>query len=183
MTSSSSASQLGPFWIRKMKTQFCRIDADGDGIITLNDFDVIADRWIEIGQLKGEKANDLKESYRQVYKEYYNAECCPTNFDQSLQYRKEQTEANKDTHIYTYPRLFSIIDTDKDGIIGEKEFSVFYKAYGISEEIAKESFRHLDTDQDGKMSRDEFLKASSNFYSLETEGDPSQYLWGPLVTE
>ena len=54
------------FWLRKMKTYFQRIDFDKDGSITKKDFQGMADRVIERGQLNKEQQEKLREHLTDV---------------------------------------------------------------------------------------------------------------------
>ena len=50
---------MSDFWLRKMRTYFTRIDFDKDGAITRNDFEAMAQRFINSGKLKSEHEGDL----------------------------------------------------------------------------------------------------------------------------
>ena len=83
--------------------------------------------------------------------------------------------------LYIIEQFFGFIYTDKDGEISENEFAVFFQAYSIPEEWAQDFFNYLDTDKDGEISKEEFITAGINYFTLETEGNGSDYLWRPLV--
>lgn len=53
---------------RKLKTYFKRIDFDKDGAITRNDFESMADRFVESEKLDAARGADLKHKLVQVGK-------------------------------------------------------------------------------------------------------------------
>ena len=54
------------FWLKKMETYFKRIDFDKDGSITRADFEGMANRVIEKGQLEGTQKDELKQNLTKV---------------------------------------------------------------------------------------------------------------------
>jgi len=173
------------FWVRKMKTVFRRLDSDGDGTLTQRDVDIIADRWIEFGNLNEEDGDYMKKAFTQIYKDYYQSEGGTTDMDSYLKKVGGQTKEKLfATTSAVFPRFFKIIDSNHDGFIDKKEFSIHFKACGmLDEKMALEAFKHIDTNHDEVISTEEFNTAGNNFWQVETEGDSSQYMWGPLVDE
>ena len=49
-----------------MNTYFKRVDFDGDGVITVKDFEGMAERFIKEGKLEGAVAEDLKKKTKEV---------------------------------------------------------------------------------------------------------------------
>lgn len=43
------------------------------------------------------------------------------------------------------------------------------------------SFSYIDTNEDGKISLDEFVKLGRDFFITEDNAKPSKHFWGPLV--
>ena len=74
-----------------------------------------------------------------------------------------------------------MIDTDADGVITLEEFKLYRKFANIGEEQAKAVFDAIDTNSDGKISRDEFTEAVVYFYCYCDPANPCNFLYGPLV--
>ena len=67
--------------------------------------------------------------------------------------------------------LYGAIDADGDGNITKEEYSEWLKALGLADDTDIDSaFAGFDTNQDGTLSRDEFLNLYHQFWS---EFDPS----------
>lgn len=76
-------------------------------------------------------------------------------------------------------KLFTMFDTDEDGVIGPDEFCDFYGVYGLPLALARTVFIELDTNQDGVISRDELLDMARQFYRGDDPGAPGNMLYGP----
>jgi len=184
MERSAPSENFGPFWERKMRTRFNVLDADGDGVITSNDFKIVARRWAEVANLNETEANELREKLEQHFMKHYNSDGKPISFADHLERMKKEGKEKLITMVTNFsPRFFPVIDTDKDGFVDAKEFEDYFRIFGLSAEAARETFRHLDLNHDGKITEEEHETALINFYQLEHEGDPSQHMWGPLVPE
>jgi len=174
--------EFGSFWERKMKTVFERMDTDQDGLMTLKDVELMADLVIKMERLEGNEATAAQEKYLTIFKRYLNSNEQPANFDDYMtKLKKAGKERLRQGSSVFFQNYFTAMDTDQDGMISSEDFLAFSKLFGVSEINSKESFNHIDVDQDGKISMQEFIEAGKNFYSLEMEGDPSQFLYGPLA--
>lgn len=76
--------------------------------------------------------------------------------------------------------VFKAIDTDKDGYIQRDEWSVYLKLQNTytSEEEAQKSFDSLDKNKNGKLSLNEFVELSVDFWCYLGEQSGSQDLYG-----
>ena len=77
--------------------------------------------------------------------------------------------------------VFAEIDTDGDGFITRAELTADHLGRGGTEEDANEEFDGLDTDKDGKLTKEEFrmafpelrrrAEADKMFAEIDTDGD------------
>lgn len=175
------------FWNRKMRTHFARVDTNHDGVVTAEDFDRMADSFIEAGGLDNEGAASLRSHLKTIWTDYWNA----ADADQDGQVTPEEFVAAM-THVVDTPELsdqvggplpyfFKAIDVNGDGLISVTEYENFFRCIGIDASDAGTSFAALDTDGDGVLSSQEFVSAGTEFFLSEDESAPTQTYWGPLV--
>jgi len=69
----------------------------------------------------------------------------------------ETKEGIKDFLNKTTLQIFSDIDTDKSGFIDEEELKDVSARLGQKDMDTKKAFKEMDTDNDGKISKDEFI--------------------------
>jgi hypothetical protein len=76
--------------------------------------------------------------------------------------------------------VFDTLDADGSGKISAKELTQFYRAYGLSEAAAQASFKALDTNHDGALSRAEVTDMVAQFYFSSDPAAPGNNLFGPI---
>ena len=76
--------------------------------------------------------------------------------------------------------LFTVFDTNEDGVIGPDEFVNFYGVYGLSANLARSMFVELDHNADGVISRDELLDIAREFFRGEDPAAVGNLLFGPV---
>jgi len=77
-------------------------------------------------------------------------------------------------------RLFTVFDTDEDGVIGADEFCDFYGVFGLGANLARSIFVELDTNHDGAISREELLAISRDLYQGDDPEAAGNLLFGPF---
>jgi Ca2+-binding EF-hand superfamily protein len=76
--------------------------------------------------------------------------------------------------------VFSIVDHDGDGSIAFEEYAAMYQHSGFPEEDIRLVFGRLDTNQDGRLSLDEFMTLVGQFFGSSNPADPGNLLFGPV---
>lgn len=76
--------------------------------------------------------------------------------------------------------LFALCDKDGDNKVTPKEFFLFHKAFGTSEENSRIAFAKLDQDQSGHLTVDELLKAWQEYYTSADPEAPGNWLFGDI---
>ena len=175
------------YHLRKMKTRYARLDVDNDAHITLADYELMAKRMVEHGKLSKDKAEMVYEKFRKM------AELTGCgNPGERLALNKAINQAHeslltlpddewKQMHHSNAGELFHAVDTNSDGVISVDEFAVFFMAVGLTREESKRSFGIIDTDKNGEISYEEFMKAAEDFYRGTEETELSKAFFGPLV--
>jgi len=177
----------GPFWETKMRTFFRRYDADGDGIVTVKDYDRLSDTYAQIGKLDEVKAKQVRNKIVKIWYDYFeadseNGQITEQIFVDSIRARDNPKVIETSTQFHGL--FFDLIDLSGDGIIQKAEYEIFCKVFGIhDEEVIDQCFKALDTNGDGQLSYEEFTHAGSEYFTRGDESLPSKYLYGPLITK
>lgn len=177
---------MSDFWVRKMKTYFNRIDFDKDGNITLKDFEGMGERFVEAEKLNADAGKVMKEKLVAIWNQYIS-----TLGDKSESINEEKfiqamsvmvkDPSQKERIAGPLPLFFQAVDANGDDFIDSSEFGIFFKIFGLDENMAPASFQAIDTNNDGLLSKDEFITAGTDFFTSEDAACPTKLFWGPLV--
>ena len=85
----------------------------------------------------------------------------------------------------TFGEVFDLMDLDRDGEVSKKEHRRLYEATkNVNPNGAIVSFSAMDKDNDGMVTRDEYVEAAVEFFhNFADETKPSKHFFGPLVKE
>jgi len=174
----------GQFWERKVLSFVKRFDMDHDGFLTIKDYELMADRYEQIGKPGPEKANSFRkhaiEVGKSALKEHANGE--PLSYADYVAARKQQSKETLAQMVTKIASLyFDMLDTNKNGYIEKKEFEIMFQMLGIDPGLSEKSFQMIDTNHDGRLSREEFTAAYVDFWTNEDEKSISQIFFGPLI--
>ncbi|MEG4207179.1 EF-hand domain-containing protein [Microcoleus sp. Pol7_A1] len=180
---------LTEFQKRKLTLRFYMNDTSKDGIVELADFEhqgqkVAELRGIQPGSTEYEK---IISTYVLLWETYWKpADADGDNqvtVDEYLKFGDILIAANKDaknekTKLGPSQAVFDTVDINGDGEIDLKEYAIYLKAVGRSEEDAKIAFSKIDKDGDGKLSRDEFAIALYDYHTSNDPQDPANWAFG-----
>ena len=161
-------------------------DTSKDGIVTRANFEKLGQniaelRGIQRGSAEYEKV--LSASLAR-WEEYWKPGDTDgddkVTLDEYLKFTDTVIAANvgKETDYRVDKGNFDSIDADGNGEISLKEFAIYLKSMGRSEEDAKFAFSKLDLNGDGKLSRDEFGRALYEYYSVNDPQAPGNWFFG-----
>lgn len=173
------------FWRRKMRTLHSHLDVNKDGVISYDDFMLLADRFSELGHLSPEAKAEFKKTMNKMWQEQWG-EISPYNLINVEKYLEEMHHVLNDSSLkkkchHFLPFLFKAVDKDQSGEISVEEFKLFFQCLDLSNDDAVVSFSHIDTNDDGKISLREFVTLGRDFFVTEDSRRPSKHFWGPLV--
>ncbi|GJQ81315.1 putative calcium ion binding protein [Trypoxylus dichotomus] len=173
------------FWRRKMRTFHGILDVNKDGVISFDDFQLLADRFVNLGHMSEDRAQEFRGLIKKIWEKQWG-EIGPYNLVTVEQYLEDMLhvvndkERAKKVHSFL-PYLFEALDKDKTGEITLEEYKLFFECLGLSDEDAVFTFRVIDTNADGKINKKEFLHYGKEFFLCEDEAKISKYFWGPLI--
>lgn len=174
------------FWRKKMRTFHAILDLNKDGVVSFDDFKLLADRFVDLGHLSEKHTKEFYQVIQDLWEKQFG-EVSQYNFIIVEKFLENMHHVLNDKRLVRrahsfLPYLFKAVDKDKSGEITVEEFKLFFKVLGLKEEDATLAFRAIDSNGDGKISSKEFVKHGRDFFVTEDPDRISKYFWGPLVT-
>ncbi|XP_067015668.1 sarcoplasmic calcium-binding protein [Anabrus simplex] len=174
------------FWRRKMRTFHGLIDLNRDGVVSFDDFLILAERFVNLGHLNPRQQEEFQEALKVVWEDQWGL-AHPYNMVTTEQYLENMHHVVNDRSLRSkahefLPHLFQAVDKDKKGYITVQEFIIFFECLGLGEQDAIESFKIVDINGDGVVSAEEFVKLGREYFLVEDEAHPSKVFWGPLIS-
>ncbi|NER52063.1 MAG: hypothetical protein F6J92_36570 [Symploca sp. SIO1A3] len=178
-------------WIVRMKTYFKLMDVNGDGVLSLSDYETIADRFIKI---QGDSSNseEIQTLFHDLFQyviagggavdantmigeeEFItNAAKAVLGLESSLEVGRQKNEV-----------FFDLIDTDHSGEISREEYRKYLTIYSGEDqpERADKAFNSLDTDGNGFITRAEFIEGHMGYWgTIPSNQTESPLPYGPLI--
>ncbi|MEB3342812.1 EF-hand domain-containing protein [Okeania sp.] len=171
-------------WRAKMKTYFKLMDVDKNEVLTLSDFEEIANRLIRL-QTDSSKNEKIREMCHSLFQHFIaGGEPVDDNTqitEEELITKVAKTVAEASDEVLQAGRhkneiFFDIIDTDHSGEISREEYRKYLAIYtGVEQsEQANQAFDSIDSDKSGSISREEFVEAHMHYW-FETGDDEESY--------
>lgn len=173
------------FWRRKIRTFHGILDVNKDGVISFDDFKLLAERFVNLGNLSEKSSKEFMDLIKDLWEKRFG-EISPYNLVTVEKYLDDMHHVLNDKDLvrraHTFlPYLFKALDKDKSGTITVEEHKLFFECLGLPEKDAILAFRSIDSNGDGKITKQEFVKHGRDFFLTEDENRISKYFWGPLV--
>lgn len=174
---------------QKSDQWFNLADVDGNGYIEEVDLQRLAERTLtHFGYTKeSPKWARVHEAYAKAWQIMYEL----TDTDKDNRISRSEFQAYMDRHAKpsTADGLlrpitdaeFQVADTNDDGYLSPDEYAELLRAFGLSIRDARVGARSIDTDNDGRISSEEYFVACRDLYSREVADDRSSQVFGPLT--
>ena len=160
-----------------------RLDKNKDGVLSIEDFELIGKRMVTIGNLSDEQAKKIRDGFITI------TSCM--KLDKGAKFTAEQlTKTQLSMEPDQVERalqqglspLFEVLDTNNDGHISLDEFKIYLKALApdLSDEQVEHTFNTIDTNKNKVISWDEFRAAVKDFFFGVEETELSRVFLGKL---
>ncbi|XP_068159193.1 sarcoplasmic calcium-binding protein [Drosophila tropicalis] len=175
------------FWRRKMRTLHRIMDVNHDGVISFDDFNLLAKRFNDLGHLTPEVAAEFTDVIKQTWEEQFG-EITPYNLVTAEQFLTDLHHRLNDKKMAKrigrfLPYLFKAVDFDHTGHLDLEQYKLFFRCLGLTEDDAAVSFAVIDKNGDGQLSLKEFVHLGRQFFLTEDESKISKMFWGPLIAD
>lgn len=167
------------FWNKKFRHAVKVRDVDKDGLISRSDFQMIVERYKEMGTPE-DHLKKLSSTLMKICDGWGLTEGKALTYDEYAKNWMASLDTIGEFSIRRFTDMFEVIDENGDGEISLQEWIKYSKAIGVAPSHAEESFHAMDVDVDEKVSRDEFLAYNQEFFYSTEDKLKSTILFGPL---
>ncbi|MBD2595605.1 EF-hand domain-containing protein [Nostoc spongiaeforme FACHB-130] len=176
---------LSEYHRKKLLHHFQCLDANNSGFIGKEDAEIFAERFTKIlsAELGSEIHKDLLLKWLDIWEKFWSkadldgdGKVSAEEFCQGI----EQAVSNPDYNDPVIETLFDIVDLDSDGHISQPEHRLFFSVFDLDAEKSAFVFSKLDIDQDGILSKEEFVCAKRQFLTEKEPGAVGNWFWGSV---
>ena len=158
---------------RKLKAHYKLIDKHSTGFIPHEGFKQMAEKLKEFARMlqHEEEAQAVDKAFQAVSRvldlkegeTYAIEDVVKSSSDTLLSMDRKEAKVITDN---VHNAIFDVADANQDGFISLEEYKVYYCILGhdISDEEMTESFNAIDSNNDERISREEFLEAAFDFF-------------------
>ncbi len=174
----------------KISHGFDHLDADGDGQLTEQDHVLMGQRVAaSLGHAPGSQAEQkIIDAYLTIWRDLHlphlpegATAISKQQFVTSTRTLASDPAAARATVGAVAEAFLAIADIDRNGQLGPAEYLAFQRGHfpGLTETDAHEAFSHLDVDDDGLLSAEEFIQVTIEFWSSTDPDAPGNWGMGP----
>lgn len=169
------------FQRRKIAGVFAAMDADGDGLLEESDFAALTARWITI------RGGDDDARLRAIMMGWWTTLRSAADADRDDRVTLDEVMLvvdrlgdMPDAVTGTAEAMFEAVDEDGDDRISAEEYNRLIEAWNGRPTDTDEIFPLLDLDGDGHLSRPEFIRLWTEFWSSDDPGTRGTWVFGRL---
>ncbi len=165
----------------KVAGVFDAMDVDGDGYLTEADFQALTARWLAIRD-EGDHARlaEIMMGWWATLRDAAGTD--QVGIDDVLAVVDRLGEM-PDAVAGTAEAMFEAVDENGDGHISPYEYRRLVEAWTGRRTDTDEAFRLLDLDQDGHLSRTEFIGHWTEFWAGDDPEAPGSWVFGRFPTK
>ncbi|MEV6158997.1 EF-hand domain-containing protein [Nonomuraea sp. NPDC052129] len=172
---------------RKFDKRFTLYDADGDGVLTRDDFQLAATRFLAAFGVPADsaKGRDVVAAYASMWNALIHSadddsdgHLSRAEFTAYLSGQEFRTSGYAATAGRIAESVLTVCDIDGDGRISFEEFAAIPGICSLSEAERREVFDRLDTDGSGHLDISEIHAAQRDFYASTDPGAPGNLIFG-----
>lgn len=161
------------------------LDTNHDGWVSYSEYMGINDRGSKL--LPQERREQLAEFVKVTWESFMDPKAEGEGIEKKVHIDKiyktnRTTPEMKEAIRRVLEILFSAVDKNADGYISLQEFQDFFVIFGIDPSFAPESFKKLDSNQDGLISHEEFMLGGMQFFTTDDD-NPGKFFFGRLLDE
>jgi len=171
------------FFERKWLKFFSVLDTDKDGVVTKKDHELMGERFAAASAVDDARKAEIKQQFLSIWEKVIEADgkiqaITPKYFITLLS--KQGLQGLGSLYQPVCNLMFHVIDTDGDGFIQVAELQSFFRLFCNDEKEATRAFAIIDSNNDGKISSEEFSTAFTDFLTGEDQQSPYRYFFGNL---
>ncbi|GGS58353.1 MULTISPECIES: EF-hand domain-containing protein [Actinokineospora] len=178
----------------KIQRGFDHLDADRDGWLDEDDHVLMGRRIAEsLGHAPGSPEEQrIIDMYLRIWREVHLPHVEPgapgisrDSFVTSTSALADDPAAAQATLGALAEAFLEIADLDADGTVTFREFLAYQHGHfpGMTETAAQTAFTHLDTDGDGHLSPEEFIRATIEYWTSSDPASPGNWWLGDPVAQ
>lgn len=174
---------LSEYHRKKLLHHFRCLDADNSGFIAKEDAEIFAERFAKLRNAEpgSEIHKNLLSQWLYVWENFWSkadadgdGKVSPEEFCQGI----EKQVSSPDFSDPLIETLFDIVDLDSNGQISQQEHRLFLGAFEMDAETSAFVFSKLDINQDGILTKEEFVSAKKQFLTEKEPGAVGNWFWG-----
>ncbi|WP_249067964.1 EF-hand domain-containing protein [Argonema antarcticum] len=182
---SKEKTLLSEYHRKKLLHHFRCLDADNSGFIGKEDAEIFAERFAKLRSAEpgSEIHKDVLSKWLYIWENFWSkadldgdGKVSPEEFCQGI----EKAISNPDFNDPLIEILFDIVDLDSDGHISQQEHRLFFSVFDMDAEKSAFVFSKLDINQDGILTKQEFVSAKREFLTEKEPGATGNWFWGSV---
>jgi len=171
------------FLNKKWRKFFTILDVNHDGNVTREDHAEMGRRFAAAVLVSEERKAVIRQHFITIWETVFNldGEIETVDFPYFMDlFNRNGTEGFRKICEGVCPVMFEAVDENGDGVIHFPEFKNFFNLFYKDDSHAVKSFDIINTTKDGKLTREEFYAAFTEFLSGVDQTSPYQYFFGEL---